>query len=95
MDKEGSLRKRFGRLTALVVDDWNIPEINGLDLLKWIRARAPTSDLPFLMITAESSQEGVFLALEARVSEYIVKPFSAATVIQKICQMLSTRAEVP
>jgi len=67
-----------------VITDWNMPEMSGLDLLKAIRSRGERSDLPVLMVTAESLQENIVAAARAGVNNYIVKPFDAKTLSEKI-----------
>ena len=68
----------------LIVSDWNMPKMTGLDLLKWVRSNEKTEKLPFLMVTAESQKENIIEAVKARVSNYIVKPFTAATLAEKL-----------
>lgn len=72
----------------LVISDWNMPKMTGLDLLKHVRGNEKTRDLPFLMITAEAQKENVVEAVKARVSNYIVKPFTAATLGEKLAKIL-------
>ncbi|MBT3981222.1 MAG: response regulator [Bacteriovoracaceae bacterium] len=67
-----------------IVSDWNMPGMSGLDLLKTLRADDQYKDLPFLMVTAEAEQGNVVIAVKAGVSNFIVKPFSAATLQEKI-----------
>jgi len=67
-----------------VVSDWNMPGLNGLDLLKKIRASEDFKKLPFLMVTAEAEQSNVVIAVKAGVSNFIVKPFSVETLKEKI-----------
>ncbi len=69
---------------GLVISDWNMAPMTGLDLLKEVRADARLKDLPFIMITAESKTENVVAAKQAGVSNYIVKPFNAETLREKI-----------
>jgi len=69
---------------GLVISDWNMAPMTGLDLLKEVRADARLKDLPFIMITAESKTENVIAAKQAGVSNYIVKPFNAETLRGKI-----------
>jgi two-component system chemotaxis response regulator CheY len=73
-------QKRYG----LVISDWNMQPVTGLDLLRQVRADAELKSLPFIMITAESKTENVIAAKEAGVSNYIVKPFNAETLRAKI-----------
>ena len=73
---------------GLVISDWNMEPMTGLDLLKEIRADARLKQLPFIMITAESKTENVVAAKQAGVSNYIVKPFNAETLREKIEKVL-------
>jgi len=72
-----------------IVSDWNMPEMTGIELLKSVRALPGLEKLPFLMVTAEAKQENVVEAIKARVSNYIVKPFSATALEEKILKILS------
>ena len=72
----------------LVISDWNMEPMTGLQLLKEVRADARLKDLPFIMVTAESKTENVIAAKQAGVSNYIVKPFNAETLKQKIASVL-------
>ena len=67
-----------------IVSDWNMPKMTGIDLLRKVRASEEFGDLPFLMVTAEAQQENIIEAVQAKVSTYIVKPFTAETMKQKI-----------
>ena len=67
-----------------IVSDWNMPKMTGIDLLRKVRASEEFGDLPFLMVTAEAQQENIIEAVQAKVSNYIVKPFTAETMKQKI-----------
>ncbi|MFZ2448385.1 MAG: response regulator [Syntrophobacteraceae bacterium] len=68
----------------LIVSDWNMPKMTGLELLKHVRSQDATKDLPFLMVTAEAQKENIVEAVKAKVSNYIVKPFTAATLEEKL-----------
>lgn len=68
----------------LIVCDWNMPEMNGLELLKKVRSDSRFSKIPFIMLTAEAYQESVRAALEAGVTDYIAKPFTAEILLKKI-----------
>lgn len=72
----------------LIVSDWNMPKMTGLDLLKFVRSNEPTKDLPFLMVTAEAQKENIVEAVKARVSNYIIKPFTAVTLSEKLAKIL-------
>ena len=67
-----------------VISDWNMPQMTGIDLLRKVRASEEFADMPFLMVTAEAQQENIIEAAQAKVSNYIVKPFTAETLKQKI-----------
>lgn len=67
-----------------IVSDWNMPQMTGLELLKKVRETEQTQKLPFLMITAEAEQGNVVIAVKAGVSNFIVKPFSAQVLKEKI-----------
>jgi two-component system chemotaxis response regulator CheY len=69
---------------GLIVSDWNMPKMTGLDLLKAVRADASMADTPFIMVTAEAQQDNIILAVKAKVSQYIVKPFTAETLSEKL-----------
>lgn len=67
-----------------IISDWNMPQMTGIDLLRKVRANEEFADLPFLMVTAEAQQENIIEAVQAKVSNYIVKPFTPETLKQKI-----------
>jgi two-component system chemotaxis response regulator CheY len=67
-----------------VVTDWNMPGMQGIDLLKAIRADDSLSHIPVLMVTAEAKKEQIVMAAQAGVNGYIVKPFTAATLKTKL-----------
>jgi two-component system chemotaxis response regulator CheY len=69
---------------GLVVTDWNMPNMSGLELLRQIRQNPQTSNLPVLMVTAEGLKENVLEAVKAGVSNYVVKPFTAEVLQEKI-----------
>ncbi|HER26286.1 MAG TPA: response regulator [Rhodospirillales bacterium] len=77
-------QKDFG----LVISDWNMEPMTGIQLLRLVRADDKLKHLPFVMITAESKSENVIAAKEAGVSNYIVKPFNAATLRSKLVSVL-------
>jgi two-component system chemotaxis response regulator CheY len=76
--------KPFG----LVISDWNMEPMTGLQLLREVRADAQLKDIPFIMVTAESKTENVVVAKQAGVSNYIVKPFNAETLKNKLASVL-------
>lgn len=67
-----------------IVSDWNMPKMSGIELLRKVRSSEQFADTPFLMVTAEAQQENIIEAVQAKVSNYIVKPFTADTLQQKI-----------
>ncbi|PHS70580.1 MAG: chemotaxis protein CheY [Methylophaga sp.] len=78
-----------------LVTDWNMPGMQGIDLLKTVRADETLSKLPVLMVTAETKREQIIEAAQAGVNGYIVKPFTAATLkdkIDKIFERIETQA---
>ena len=77
-------RDNFG----LVISDWNMEPMTGLQLLKEVRADEKLRTLPFIMVTAESKTENVIAAKKAGVNNYIVKPFNAATLKTKMTAVL-------
>lgn len=68
----------------LVVSDWNMPKVTGLELLKQIRANSKLKDIPFLMVTAEAQKQNIVEAVQAGCNNYIVKPFTADTIAEKL-----------
>lgn len=77
-------QKEYG----LVISDWNMQPMTGLELLKRVRADQRTAKLPFIMVTAEAKTENVVAARQAGVSNYIIKPFTQAVLKQKIAAVL-------
>ena len=79
-----ALKKLRSDSFGMVISDWNIEPMTGLELLKEVRQDAKLKPLPFIMVTAESKPENVVAAKKAGVNNYIVKPFNAATLKQKM-----------
>lgn len=78
-----------------LVTDWNMPGMTGIDLLKAVRADSKLSNLPVLMVTAEAKREQIIIAAQAGVNGYVIKPFTAATLkekIEKIFERINTAA---
>lgn len=73
---------------GLIISDWNMEPMTGLQLLREVRADAKLKPTPFIMVTAESKSENVIAAKEAGVSNYIVKPFNAETLKTKMSSVL-------
>jgi two-component system chemotaxis response regulator CheY len=80
-----SLLKR--KAFDLVISDWNMAPMTGLELLRQVRGEAKLKSMPFIMVTAESKTENVIAAKQAGVSNYIVKPFNAETLRAKIASV--------
>jgi two-component system chemotaxis response regulator CheY len=68
----------------LIISDWNMPKMTGIELLKKVRGDDRFKDLPFLMVTAEAQKENIVEAVKYRVSQYIVKPFTPETLQEKL-----------
>ena len=83
-DGNGALAKLRQDKYDLIVSDWNMPNMTGLDLLKAIRADGALNGIPVLMVTAEAKKENVVEAIKAGVNNYIVKPFTAEVLREKI-----------
>jgi two-component system chemotaxis response regulator CheY len=73
---------------GFVVSDWNMPNMDGLELLKKIRSTPELKDLPILMVTAEAEKEKVVVAIQAGVNNYIVKPFTGEVLKEKMDKIL-------
>ena len=76
----------------LIISDWNMTPVTGLDLLRRVRGDAKLKHIPFIMVTAESKTENVIAAKQAGVSNYIVKPFNADTLRAKIASVCGVAA---
>ena len=73
---------------SFVVSDWNMPNMDGLDLLKKVRSDPELKDLPILMVTAEAEKEKVITAIQAGVNNYIVKPFTGEVLKDKMDKII-------
>ena len=71
----------------LIVSDWNMPKMTGMELLKTVRASDEYKSIPFLMVTAEAQKQNVLDAVQAGVSNYVVKPFTAEQISDKLEKM--------
>lgn len=83
-DGVDALNKLRGAEFDFVVSDWNMPNMTGIELLRNIRADAKLKHLPVLMVTAEAKKENIIEAAQAGASGYVVKPFTAATLDEKL-----------
>jgi two-component system chemotaxis response regulator CheY len=86
-DGQVALQKLTAEPFDFVVSDWNMPNMDGLQLLQAVRANAQLKHLPVLMITAEAKRENIVAAAQAGASGYIVKPFTAATLNEKLSKI--------
>jgi two-component system chemotaxis response regulator CheY len=75
-----------------LITDWNMPGMPGLDLLRAVRADERMAKMPVLMLTAEAKREQIIEAAQAGVSGYVIKPFTAVTLKEKIDKILASRA---
>jgi two-component system chemotaxis response regulator CheY len=82
--REGLERMRQGTLPALMMVDWNMPEMSGLEMVQAVRANGAWNDVRLIMITSENESERVQEALEAGADEYIMKPFSKEMILDKL-----------
>jgi two-component system chemotaxis response regulator CheY len=85
-----ALQKLKSEPYDFIVSDWNMPNMTGIDLLKAIRADAALKHLPVLMVTAEAKKENIIAAAQAGASGYVVKPFTAATLDEKLNKIFKT-----
>jgi two-component system chemotaxis response regulator CheY len=83
-DGSQALLKLKSERFDFIISDWNMPNMTGLELLQTVRADASLKEIKFLMVTAEAMQENVMAAVQAGVNNYIVKPFTAETMKEKI-----------
>jgi two-component system chemotaxis response regulator CheY len=83
-----ALKKMREKPFGLVISDWNMAPMTGLDLLKQVRGDDRLKATPFIMVTAESKSENVVAAKQAGVNQYIVKPFNAETLKKKISSVI-------
>jgi len=86
-DGSVGLRKAGENKPDLIVSDWNMPKMTGIEFLKAVRADAGLKAIPFLMVTSETEKEKIMEAVQAGVSQYIVKPFNANQLEEKIKQI--------
>lgn len=87
-DGEQALRKINEDEVDLVIADWNMPKMTGIDLLKAIRSDGALKELPFMMVTSEADKEKIMEAVQSGVNQYIVKPFNATQLEEKIKEIL-------
>lgn len=76
---------------GLIIADWNMPNMNGLELLDAVRNNDNWKNIPFIMLTAEASKDNIVLAALHNVTDYIVKPFTANVLREKVLKILSKK----
>lgn len=89
---EEALQKIRDKRYSLIISDWNMEPMTGFQLLQKVRELGASSEVPFIMVTAESKTDNVIAARRAGVSHYIVKPFNAATLRSKIDAIFTSAA---
>ncbi|MEN6439205.1 MAG: response regulator [Syntrophobacter sp.] len=72
----------------LILSDWDMPVLNGLELLKRVRADGRLKSLPFLMVTSQAHKRNIVKAAQGEVDHYVIKPFSSALLAEKITQIM-------
>ena len=92
-DGAAGLARLRGGGFEFVISDWNMPNLDGLEMLKQIRGDAALAHLPVLMVTAESKKENIIAAAQAGASGYVVKPFTAVTLDEKLNKILEKMAK--
>ncbi len=83
-DGKSALKELKKEKVDLILCDWNMPEMSGIELLKNIKSDNELKDIPFIMVTAESQKDNIVDAVKSGVSNYIVKPFTAETISEKL-----------
>lgn len=86
-DGKSALKELKKRKVDLILCDWNMPEMPGIDLLKAVRADDELKDIHFVMVTAEAQKDNIVEAVKAGVSNYVVKPFTAETISEKLSKI--------
>ncbi len=89
-DGKDALAKLYVEKIDFIITDWNMPNMNGLELTKAVRSDPNFANIPILMVTTRGMKEDVLEALQARVNNYIVKPFTPQILKEKIEQILKT-----
>ncbi len=89
-DGKDAVAKILSEGAQFVITDWNMPEMNGLELAKWLRSNPQFENIPILMITTRGNKDDVIEAMKARVNNYIVKPFTPQGLKEKIDQIMKS-----
>jgi two-component system chemotaxis response regulator CheY len=88
--REGIDRLGSGAID-MIITDWNMPEMNGIDFIKAVRGTVQSKDVPVLMVTTNAAKDDIVEALRAGVNNYVVKPFTAETIKEKIDAVLAAK----
>jgi len=95
VDEAGNGREAMTRLAQtqydLLITDWNMPEMSGIELVKEVRKTEAIKGLPILMVTTVAEKEEIVVALQAGVNSYVVKPFDTPTLQSKISQVVGNK----
>lgn len=83
-DGNSALEKLRNKSFSLVLCDWELPDIKGDEILRWVREESQVKDLPFFMVTAHDEKESLMKVIPLRVTDYLVKPLNCETLTQKI-----------
>jgi two-component system chemotaxis response regulator CheY len=94
-DGKDAMAKLLSEGADFLITDWNMPEMNGLELTKWVRGNAQFAGMPILMVTTRGNKEDVIEAMKVRVNNYIVKPFTAQGLKEKIDAILKAGEAKP
>ncbi|CUS98359.1 chemotaxis response regulator CheY [Candidatus Chrysopegis kryptomonas] len=89
-DGKDALAKLYAEKIDFIITDWNMPNMTGLELTKAVRSDPNFANIPILMVTTRGMKQDVLEALQARVNNYIVKPFTPQILKEKIEQILKT-----
>lgn len=89
-DGQDALTKMQQHKIDFVITDWNMPNMSGLDLTKTLRATEQWKNIPILMVTTRGMKEDILQALQAKVNNYVVKPFTPQVLKEKILAILKT-----
>lgn len=87
-DGSAAMKILHAQKIDLVISDWNMPVMNGFELLREIRTNALLKDIPFIMVTAEATEARISMALQLKVDELILKPFTLEILERKIIRVI-------
>ena len=86
-DGKHALKELKKEKVDLIMCDWNMPEMPGIELLKNVRSDDELKEIPFVMVTAEAQKDNILEAVKSGVSNYVVKPFTAETITEKLSKI--------